>query len=393
VSAASSSPASARPPLWRDARVLRWVGQLVVVLVVLAFLWWLYSNVQANLRATRLPRGFGFLDQPYGSDIRGNPFRPSQSVWEAFKVGYFNTIRVIAVGIPACTIIGILIGIARLSENALVRTFGTVYVETFRNIPVLLWIFLAYFVVLSGNLPQITDALEPFGIAVFSNRGIFLPWYETGPDVTPFLLTAGLGVLAAVLIAAWRTRVNERTGRPHHRVLWGTVTFLVIAAIGFVVFNSPLSATVPAREGRLVEGGIAVDIAYAGLTVALILYTASHVAEIVRGAIQAVPKGQSEAANALALSGFQRYRFVVLPQAFRIMIPPLASQYLNITKNSSLAIVVGYYEITRVYTTVANNAAPPVQATIILMGLYLTFSLGISLVANLINRRLQLDTR
>ncbi|MBW3620855.1 MAG: ABC transporter permease subunit [Actinobacteria bacterium] len=392
MSAASSST-STRPPLWRDAKVLRWVGQVVVLALVLALLYWIYGNVQANLRITRLPRGFGFLDQPYGSDIRGNPFRPSQSVWDAFKVGYFNTLRVIAVGIPACTIIGIFIGIARLSENALVRAFGTVYVETFRNIPVLVWIFLAYFVVLSGNLPQINDALEPFGIAVFSNRGIYLPWYETGPNITPFLITAGLGLLVAVLVAAWRTRVNERTGQPHRRVLWGLFTLLVVAGVGFVVFDSPLSGTVPAREGRLVEGGITVDIAYAGLTVALVLYTASHVAEIVRGAIQAVPKGQSEAANALALTNFQRYRFVVLPQAFRIMIPPLASQYLNITKNSSLAVAVGYYEITRVYSTVANNAAPPVQAVVILMGLYLTFSLGISLVANVINRRLQLESR
>ncbi|MBW3658750.1 MAG: ABC transporter permease subunit, partial [Actinobacteria bacterium] len=305
MSAAPSS-APARPPLWRDAKVLRWVGQLVVLALVLAFVYWIYSNVQANLRVTRLPRGFGFLDQPYGSDIRGNAFRPSQSVWDAFKVGYFNTIRVIAVGIPACTVIGILIGIARLSENALVRAFGTVYVETFRNIPVLVWIFLAYFVVLSGNLPRIEEALEPFGIAIFSNRGIYLPWYESGPNIAPFLLTAGLGLLVAVLVAAWRTRRNERTGEPHHRVLWGLGVFALVAAVGFVVLDSPLGVTVPAKEGRLIQGGIIVDIAYAGLTVALVLYTASHVAEIVRGAIQAVPKGQSEAANALALTNFQR---------------------------------------------------------------------------------------
>ena len=393
MSAATSSPSSARPPLWRDAKVIRWVGQMVVVLLALAFLWWIYSNVQANLRVTRLPRGFGFLDQPYGSDIRGSSFRPSQSVWEAFKVGYFNTIRVVALGIPACTVIGIAIGIARLSENALVRAFGTLYVETFRNIPVLVWIFLAYFVVLSGNLPRIEDALEPFGIAIFSNRGIYLPWYEAGPDIAPFLLTAGLGLLMAGLVAAWRTKVHERTGAPHRRVLWGTVVLLATLVIGYFVLGGPLGMTVPAKEGRLIQGGITVDIAYAGLTIALVLYTASHVAEIVRGAIQAVPKGQSEAANALALTNFQRYRYVVLPQAFRIMIPPLASQYLNITKNSSLAVAVGYYEITRVYSTVANNAAPPVQAVIILMGLYLTFSLGISLVANIINRRLQLEAR
>jgi general L-amino acid transport system permease protein len=391
VSAASST--TARPPLWRDVRVLRWVGQIVVVLLVFAALYWVYSNVVDNLRISRLPRGFGFLDQPYGSDIRGSAFRPRQPIRDAFMVGYFNTIRVIAVGIPACTIIGILVGIARLSENALVRAFGTVYVETFRNIPVLVWIFLAFSVVLTGNLPRIENAIEPLGLAIFSNRGIYLPWFETGPNLAPFLLTAGLGLGIGVVIAAWRTRVHERTGQAHHRVLWLLGIFVVVMAAGYALFGGPVGATFPEREGRLIQGGITVDLSYAGLTIALFLYTASHVAEIVRGAIQAVHRGQAEAANALALTVFQRYRFVILPQAFRIMIPPLASQYLNITKNSSLAVAVGYYEITRVYATVTNNAAPPPQAVMVLMALYLTFSLGISFIANIINRRLQLDSR
>ena len=391
MSVATNAPS--RPPLWRDVRVLRWVIQVLVVVLVFGFLYWLYSNIMANLRTTNLPRGFGFLDQPYGSDIRGNAFRQGQPIRDAFMVGYFNTIRVIAVGIPGCTIIGILIGIARLSDNALVRAFGTGYVETFRNIPPLVWIFLAFYVVLAENLPNITEPFEPFGLAVFSNRGIYLPWYESGPNLVPFLITLGLGLGVAVVVGAWRTRVHERTGAPHHRVLFGLGTLVLVGIIGYFVFSGPLSVVVPARDGRLVEGGIIVDIAYAGLTIALTLYTASHVAEIVRGAILAVPKGQTEASNALALTTFQRYRYVVLPQAFRIMIPPLASQYLNITKNSSLAVAVGYYEITRIYTTVTNNAAPPPQAIMILMALYLTFSLGISLIANLINRRLQLDSR
>ena len=373
--------------------MLRWVGQIVAVVLVALLLYWLYSNVIANLARIRLPRGFGFLDQPYGSDIRGSAFRSQQSIRDAFIVGYFNTIRVIAFGIPAATIIGVLIGIARLSENALVRAFGTTYVESFRNIPVLVWIYLAFFVVLSENLPQITEPFEPLGLAIFSNRGVWLPWWEGGPNLVPFMIIAGLGLGVAVLLGAWRTRVNERTGVPHHRVLWGLLVFLLIAGIGYAVMNSPLALSLPVREGRRVEGGIIADIAYAALTVALTLYTASHIAEIVRGAILAVPRGQAEAANALALTPFQRYRHVILPQAFRIMIPPLASQYLNITKNSSLAVAVGYYEITRIYTTVTNNAAPPVQAIVVLMGLYLTFSLGISLIANLINRRLQLGER
>ena len=390
---AAAPNASARPPVWRDVRVLRWAGQIAVLILVAALLYWLYRNLVGNLARIRLPSGFGFLDQPYGSDIRGSDFRPGQPIRDAFVLGYFNTIRVIAVGIPAATIIGVLIGIARLSENALVRAFGTLYVETFRNIPPLIWIYFAFFVVLGGNLPRIEEAFEPFGLAIFSNRGVFLPWYRTGPNLMPFLLIAGLGLGIAVVIGAWRTRVHERTGAPHHRVLWGGVILVAVLVIGQLVLNSPLSVSVPARDGRIVDGGIVADIAYMSLTVALFLYTASHIAEIVRGAILAVPRGQAEAANSLALTPFQRYRYVVLPQAFRIMIPPLASQYLNITKNSSLAVAVGYYEITRIYTTVTNNAAPPPQAIVVLMTLYLTFSLGISLIANLINRRLQLDTR
>ncbi|HVM20390.1 MAG TPA: ABC transporter permease subunit [Egibacteraceae bacterium] len=393
MAVAAPPTTSARPPFWRDARVLRWAFQIVVLLAVLALLYWLYNNVVTNLRASRLPRGFGFLDQPYGSDIRGSAFRPAQPIRDAFVVGYFNTIRVIAVGIPAATIIGIVVGISRLSDNALVRAFGTLYVEVLRNIPPLVWIFLTYFVILTGNLPPITEALEPLGLAVFSNRGIYLPWFEGGPNLVPFLLTMGLGLGAGVVVAAWRTRVNERTGQPHRRVLWLLVTFAIIAAAGYFIFGGPVAGTIPGREGRLIQGGIEVNLSYAALTFALLMYTASHIAEIVRGAILAVHKGQNEAANALALTTFQRYRFVILPQAFRIMIPPLASQYLNITKNSSLAVVVGYYEITRVYQTVTNNAAPPPQAIIVLMALYLTFSLGISLIANIINRRLQLETR
>jgi general L-amino acid transport system permease protein len=192
---------------------------------------------------------------------------------------------------------------------------------------------------------------------------------------------------------SWRGKVNERTGKPSRGGLFGILAFLAVILIGFFSLGTPTTGSVPSAEGRLVTGGINVDKSFAALTVALTLYTASHVAEIVRGAIQAVHKGQGEAANALALNTYQRYRFVILPQAFRIMIPPLASQYLNLTKNSSLGVAIGYFEITRVYQTVANNAAPQIQAVTILMGLYLTFSLGISLIANFINRRLQLETR
>ncbi|MBW3662831.1 MAG: ABC transporter permease subunit [Actinobacteria bacterium] len=388
-----ASATTVRPPLWRDIRVLRWVGQIIVAVAVIAFMLWIYNNVQTNLRRAGLPTGYGFLERPYGVDIPGSDFRPNQSIWQAFMVGYGNTIRVIAFGIPVCTILGILIGISRLSDNALVRAFGTVYVETFRNIPVLLWILLSFGPVLTLSLPVITEPLEPLGLAVFSNRGIFVPWFNFEVSIITVLVVIMIAMVTTALVVSWRGRVNEKTGRPSRGGLFGIVAFIAVILIGFFSLGTPTTGSVPSVEGRLVTGGINVFINYAALTLALTLYTASHVAEIVRGAIQAVHKGQGEAANALALNTYQRYRFVILPQAFRIMIPPLASQYLNLTKNSSLGVAIGFFEITRVYQTVANNAAPQIQAVTILMGLYLTFSLGISLIANIINRRLQLETR
>jgi general L-amino acid transport system permease protein len=210
---------------------------------------------------------------------------------------------------------------------------------------------------------------------------------------TAFIGLLGFALVGAVGTAVWRTRRFERTGEPHHRVLWALGVFLLVAVIGYLTLDRPITFDAPEREGRLVVGGLEVNPSYAALLIALVIYTASHIAEIVRGGIQAVAHGQTEASQALGLSNFQRIRLVVLPQAFRIMVPPLANQFLNLTKNSSLAVAIGYYDITRVTQTAANNAAPAPQAYSVLMLGYLTFSLSISLVANIINRRLRLGGR
>lgn len=387
-----------KPPLYRDVRTIRLVGQLVVVAIVLLFLFTLYSNAIDNLAARNLPTGFDFLGFQFRSAIPGLDGAAEYSILRAFGAGYLNTVRVILFGIPAATALGILIGIARLSENAAVRAVGTLYVETFRNIPPLLWIFFITTVFLIENIPQIDQRVTPLGISVFSNRGIGVPWFNPSSSVATFVAFAGLGLLAAVLVAAWRGRVNARTGEPARGGLYGLVAFLVLVGIGHVLSGSALALDVPMLveqdNGVLrIDGGISMAPAYAGLTAALTLYTASHIAEIVRGAIQAIAKGQTEAANAVALNTYQRYRFVILPQAFRIAIPPLASQYLNITKNSSLGVAVGYIELTAIFQRISNNATPALQALIILMVFYLTFSLGISVIANIINRRLALEDR
>ncbi|MEO7397112.1 MAG: ABC transporter permease subunit [Ilumatobacteraceae bacterium] len=372
---------------------MRIVVQLALLAAVVGVLSYLSSNLQTNLKNTGLPTGYGFLDQPYGSDIPFSSFRPTQSVWDALKVGYGNTLRVASVGILVSLVLGVIIGVARLSTNFLVRSAATVYVETVRNIPVYLLVFASFFVVIQQSLPPITEAIEWFGATVFSNRGVHVPWLDGNANSGTFMIVFGLAIIVGIGVAVWRSRRFDATGQPHHRVLWSAGVIVVLVVIGYIALSAPVSVTTPERTGRIVVGGIAVNPSYAALLIALSLYTASHIAEIVRGGIQAVHHGQTEAAYALNLTGFQRVRLIVLPQAFRIMIPPLANQFLNLTKNSSLAVAIGYYEITRVTQTAANNAAPAPQAYSVLMALYLTFSLGISLVANIINRRLRLESR
>ena len=384
-----------KPPFYRDVRVLRWVFQFAVVGVVGYALYRLYDNAITNLEDSGLPTGFDFLDNQARFAIPGLADSADYSIRKAYWAGYLNTLRVIVVGIPLCTALGVIIGIMRLSDNLLVRAVGTIYVELFRNIPVLLWIFITYLVIILLNLPQIADDVTPLDAFVISNRGIGIPWFNPDANLLTFLGFVGIGLIAVVGVNIWRRTVNEKTGEPSRGGLYGFIAFLIALAIGHVVAGNALAFEPAeiAENGRQIEGGMNIFPPYVGLTIALVLYTASHVAEIVRGSIQAIHKGQAEAAQAIALSTYQRYRFIILPQAFRIMIPPLASQYLNITKNSSLAVAISYVEITSIFGRVSNNATPALQALIILMFCYLTFSLGISLIANFFNRRLSLESR
>ncbi|HWB72844.1 MAG TPA: ABC transporter permease subunit [Egibacteraceae bacterium] len=381
-----------RPPPWRDVRVLRAAFQVAFVVLVGALLWYLLGNLRTNLRVSGLPTGFDYLDRPAGVDIRDSPFRPSQPIRDAIVVGLVNTVRGSVVGIALATVLGILVGVARLSTNWLVRKGAAVYVETLRNVPVLVTIIFMYTAVVL-RLPPISRASEWLGLIVFSNRGLVVPWGVAGTGARAFTGVVGGAFALAVIVGLWRSRRFDETGEPHHRVLWGGAVLVIVTAAGYVAFSRPVTLTLPTREGRIVQGGIQLGPEYAALLIGLVLYTASHIAEIVRGSILAVPKGQTEAANALALSGFQRLRFVVLPQALRIMLPPLANQYLNLTKNSSLAVAVGYFELTRITGQIIANANPAPQSIAILMLLYLALSLLISLVANIVNRSLALETR
>jgi general L-amino acid transport system permease protein len=389
----TAAPTTTRkPPLWRNVRVLRFVVQAVFLVAVGGLLLYLVDNVVGNLERLGIPTGFDYLDQPAGFAIPDSDFHSSQSLGDALLVGVQNTIKVSLLGIVLATVLGVAIGVARLSSNWLVRRAAALYVETFRNIPVLVIILFWYLGVVL-RLPPIGDAFEISGLTVISNRGLVVPWFDQVGGGLAFLLVALFGLAAAGVVWTWRTRSFDRTGRPHHRVLWAGCLLVAILAIGFFATGSPWAFETPERGERSTTGGFRLSPEYAALLVALALYTASHIAEIVRGSILAVARGQTEAADAVGLSGFQRLRHIVLPQAFRISVPPIANQYLNLLKNSSLGVAISYYEVTKITRVSIAQQAPAVQAILLLMAIYLVFSLAIALVTNLVNRRLTLKGR
>jgi general L-amino acid transport system permease protein len=381
-----------RTPPWRNVRVLRIVLQAVFLVAVGGFLLYLLDNVVGNLERLGIPTGFDYLDQAAGFAIPDSDFSSAQSLGDALKVGVQNTLKVSLLGIVLATIIGVLVGVARLSSNWLVRRSAALYVETFRNIPVLVIILFWYLGVVL-RLPPIGEAVEIPDLFVISNRGIVVPWFDKVGEGFAFVLVALVALAAAIAVWIWRTRRFDRTGEPHRRALWAGGVLLAILTVGFFATGTPWALETPELGERSTTGGFRLSPEYVALLIGLALYTASHIAEIVRGSILAVPGGQSEAANAVGLSGGQRLRHVVLPQAFRISVPPIANQYLNLMKNSSLGIAISYYELTKITRVSIAQQAPAVQAIVLLMGIYLLISLSIALVTNLVNRRLTLKGR
>jgi general L-amino acid transport system permease protein len=371
--------------------VLRVAFQAVFLLLVVLLVWFLYNNLIDNLRELGIRRDFRYLRQPAGFVISGSDFSSSQSLFQALLVGIENTAKVSFLGIALATVLGVFVGVARLSPNWLVRRAAGVYVETLRNIPVLVIILFWWLAVLL-RLPPIRTGVD-WNVIVVSNRGLVGPGLDQTGRLGLFLLIVAAGLAAATAVVFWRTRRFDRTGEPHHRVLWGGGVFLVALVVAFFASGRPFALSLPDRGELATTGGFRLSPEYAALLIGLTLYTASHIAEIVRGAILSVSRGQTEAADAVGLSAFQRLRFVVLPQAFRISIPPMANQYLNLVKNSSLGVAVAYPEVTRITRITIGQGGPAPQAIVVLMLAYLMFSLGISLITNLVNRRLTLKDR
>jgi general L-amino acid transport system permease protein len=385
----SLSSTFSRVPLWRDVRVLRWAFQLLVLAGVFAFIYWLYNNYQVNISKSQIQTDLTFLDNPASFTIPGNDFDQSQPVRDALVQGFLNTLRVAFVGILLATLLGTLVGIARLSGNFLLRAVATAYVEVVRNLPLLLLLTFMNLAVVLQTFPRIEDAWLPLDLFVISNRGLALPWFEGSGYIL-------LGVIVVALLAMWvtvkiRNSQADKNGKPAYGLRIGALIAVVIIASGWLLLG--FNWTLPFVEGRGTVGGLRLDPSFFALLVALVVYTSSHIAEIVRGSILAVPKGQGEAADAIALSAGQKMRLIILPQAFRVAMPALGNQYLNLIKNSSLGATISYFELTQVAQITVGNGSPAVPAFTLTLLVYLAISLVTSLVVNYFNRKLALVER
>lgn len=390
-----------RPPFYRDIRVLRVVGQVVALAIVFFLLWWFYNNLVASFERLGIALNFDFLSSRTRFRIAYyNEFDPNSPVLDMVWVGVKNTFLAGLFGIILASVVGLIVGVSRLSENWLVARLATVYVELFRNIPPLvIIIFFGFALFFFGPFPIFSESWElgigDSNLLVLNKDQWGVPGFaQTGPLVL-FWVIMVVGIVTAAIVWRWRTRVFDDTGAPHHRVAWSFGVLLAFFLVAFIATGTPFEISYPgiSENRRILVGGFAINWGFISLTFALGLYTASHIGEIIRGSILAVHDGQSEAANALALSGFQRYRFVILPQALRIALPPTINQYLNLVKNTSLGVAVGYAEITALTRTSIGNGRPTFQSVIILMAVYLGFSLIISLILNAVNRRLTLVER
>jgi general L-amino acid transport system permease protein len=389
-----SAPAS--PALWRDPRVRAIAYQVLTLLGVVAFAAYIINNTMDNLDRQGIASGFGFLDKPAGfgipqSLIAYNELSPN---WRVFWVGLLNTILVAGIGVALATVLGFLIGLGRLSSNWLVARLATVYVETIRNVPLLLQILFWYFAVLQA-LPQPRDSMAFLGDLFFlNNRGFYAP-KPIFEDGFGWVALAFLVALAAVIgITRWARRRREATGQPFHTFYVGLGLLVGLPLVAFLLTGMPITFE-HAEMGRFkLQGGLVLLPELVALALALSVYTASFIAETVRAGILSVSHGQIEAAHALGLRHGQTLRLVVIPQAMRVIIPPLTSQYLNLTKNSSLAVAIGYPDFVNVFTgIVLNQTGQAVEVIAMTMGVYLTLSLLTSAFMNWYNRRIALVER
>lgn len=386
---------STSTPFWRDKRVIPILLQAIFALIVIFAGVFFFTNALTSMRQIGMSFGFDFLGKMASFDIGDKviDFSSTDTYGKAILVGILNTIRVAFIGIILATILGFIVGVSRLSNNWLARTVATVYVEIFRNTPLLVQIFIWFYAVFL-SFPIIEKSLDAFGLVYFSNRGTVIPWFEMTSSSLIWLISFFIGLILSVVVYKVRIKQQIDTGHRKYPIYWacGLIASLLIIA-WFVTLESPLLLSIPEITGRGFDGGYTIGPGFCALLVALVMYTASYIAEIVRGGILAVSKGQVEAAKALGLKSPTILRLIVLPQAIRIIVPPLTSQYLNLIKNSSLASAVAYQELVGVGITVLSQTGKSVEVISIVILVYLSMSLFTSLLMNIFNKYSQLVER
>ncbi len=380
---------------WRDPRLRALFFQALILIGVVGFALYILNNTLDNLERRGITSGFDFLSTSAGFGIIQSliDYSEQSSYGRAFLVGLLNTLLVSALGIVLATLLGFVIGIARLSGNWLVSRLAATYIEVFRNIPLLLQIFFWYFAVLQA-LPSPRQSIALSELVFLNIRGLYLP--KPVPEDMFWWIPATLvtSIVATVLLVRWAGRRRDRTGQAFHTVYAALALLLGPTLLAALLTGFPVSWEIPVLKGFNFKGGLVLIPEFIALLTALSVYTAAFIAEIVRAGILSVSRGQTEAAHALGLRPGQTLRLVVIPQAMRVIIPPLTNQYLNLTKNSSLAAAIGYPDLVSVFAgTVLNQTGQAIEVIAITMAVYLSISLTIALFMNWYNRRAALVER
>lgn len=400
MSAQGETPSRGGSAFWNDPRFRSIFFQLLVVGAVAAFFWYLFRNTSANLERQGIASGFDFWNSTAGFGIIDSwiPYSEESTYGTVFWVGLLNTLTVSILGIILATIIGFTIGVARLSSNWLISRMATVYIETLRNIPLLLQIFFWYSLILKG-FPSLRNSINIFDIIFLNNRGLYTPKPIFEPGTWIIFTGFGLAIAGIIWLARWSHRRQQATGQQFPVFLTSLGIFFGVPALGLAIASVayggiPISFDYPSLQGFNFKGGSELIPELVALLLALSAYTAAFIAEIVRAGILAVSHGQTEAAHSLGLRNAPTLRLVIIPQALRVIIPPLTSQYLNLTKNSSLAAAIAYPELVSVFAgTVLNQTGQAVEVIGITMALYLGLSLLISAFMNWYNKKMALVER
>lgn len=381
--------------LLRDEGTRSIFFQVLTLAIIVALFWWLVDNTVTNLATRNMSAGFDFLPVTAGFGIGFTliPFAEGDSYWRVFQVGIMNTLLVAVVSIAFATGLGLVVGLARLSGNWLIATLSRAYVELLRNTPLLLQIIAWYFGVFN-LLPRPRDSVVFAEVFALNNRGFYMPAPVPEAGFDAVLWAFALAVAGAIGLQVWARRRREATGRIFPAIRVGLAAVVLLPLAVHLALGQPLGWDVPELRGFNFAGGFSVPPSFCALIVALSVYTSCFIAEIVRSGIQSVSKGQREAAGALNLPDDWTMRLIILPQALRVIIPPLISQYLNVTKNSSLAIAIGFPDLVSVWmNTSLNQSGRAIPIVAMTMAFYCSVSLFVSLVMNLYNRSVQLKER